>query len=67
MKWGPEAYRTTFYYVPDETTGPLVDALSQGALLLEIIKNPDTWTPEYHWFVVVESENVITPVLEACR
>ena len=67
LKWGPEAYRSTVYYVPDETTWPLMDVFSQGAHLLEIIKNPDTRTPEYHRFVVVESESVIGPVVEACR
>ena len=67
MKWGPESYQGTMHYVPDETTGPLMDALSRGAHLLEIIKNPDTGTPEYHWFVVVGSENVIGPVVDACR
>lgn len=67
LKWGPEAYQSTFYYVPDETTGPLMDAFSQGAHLLEITKNPGTRTPEYHRFVVVESQSVIGPVVEACR
>ena len=67
MKWGPESYQGTMHYVPDETTGLLMDTLSQGAHLLEIIKNPDTGTPEYHRFVVVGSENVIGPVVEACR
>ena len=67
MKWGPEAYKNTYYYVPDETTWALMEALSQGARLLEIIKNPDTGTPEYHRFVVVESEGVTAPVVEVCR
>ena len=67
MKWGPESYSGTIHYVPEETIGSLMDTLSLGAHLLEIIKNPDTRTPEYHRFVVTGSENVVGPVAEACR
>lgn len=66
MKWGPEAYQSIYHYMPDETAEGLMDSLSQGARLLEIIKNADSRTPEYPRFVV-ESKSVIAPVVEAYR